>query len=76
MERHVQETLISLSGHERKTKEILRRQKIGFCFLQKDGIFTTQGIMLRQQSIQRYQNETETFLLFLFTNRDLHGQVL
>ena len=35
MERHVQETLISLSGQERKTKVILRKQKIEHSFFPK-----------------------------------------
>ena len=75
MERHVQETLISLSGQETKTKDILRKQKIGFCFLQKMWtLHNTQDYATR--TIERYQKQTEAFLFFLFTNRNLHGQVL
>ena len=75
MERHVQETLISLSGQERKTKDILRKQKIGFCFLQKMWtLHNTQDYATT--TIERYQKQTEAFLFFLFTNRNLHGQVL
>ena len=75
MERHVQETLISLSAQERKTKDILRKQKIGFCFLQKMWtLHNTQDYATR--TIERYQKQTEAFIFFLFRNRNLHGQVL